>query len=144
LSAGDRFAYAAEKSIETTVMASGLLVLALFRMAEGALPTKSSGGPIMIGQMASKAGDAGIEFFLQMMAYISINLGIINLLPIPVLDGGHLLLFAMEAIKRGPLSLRTRQIASYVGLSIVIFLMLFAFKNDLERNWSDIVAWFGG
>jgi regulator of sigma E protease len=144
LTFGDRFSYASRKSVTTTIDASALLVVALYRMAEGEMSRKSLGGPIMIGQMASKAGDAGFEYFLQMMAYISINLGIINLLPIPVLDGGHLMLFGIEAIKRGPLSLRTRQIASFAGMSIVVFLMLYAFKNDLERYWSDIAAWFGG
>jgi regulator of sigma E protease len=89
----------------------------------------------MIGHMAQKAGEAGVERYLEMLAMISINLGIINLLPIPVLDGGHLMLFTIEAIKRGPLSLRTRQIASFVGLAIVVFLMIFAFKNDIERYW---------
>jgi regulator of sigma E protease len=76
-----------------------------------------------------------------MMALISINLAVINLLPIPVLDGGHLVLYALEAIKRGPLSYRTRQIAAYIGFVIIVFLMIFAFKNDIERNWEDIVQW---
>jgi regulator of sigma E protease len=144
LTFADRFSYASRKSVTTTIDASAVLVVALFRMAEGEMSRKSLGGPIMIGQMASKAGEAGLEYFLQMMAYISINLGIINLLPIPVLDGGHLMLFGVEAIQRRPLSLRTRQIASFIGMAIVVFLMLFAFKNDLERYWSDIAAWFGG
>jgi len=135
---GDRFAYAGSKSIDMTIDASTMLVVGLYRMAEGRVSTKSIGGPIMIGAMASKAGEAGIEPFLRMLATISINLGIINLLPIPVLDGGQLMLFVMEAIKRGPLSIRTRQIASYVGIALVIFLMLFAFKNDFERYFQGL------
>ncbi|MDX9724419.1 MAG: RIP metalloprotease RseP [Myxococcota bacterium] len=133
---GDRLAYASFTSVDMTAQASSMLVMYLVRMAQGEVSTKSLGGPIMIGHMASKAGEEGISRFLQMLATISINLAIFNLLPIPVLDGGHLLLFALEAIKRGPLSIRTRQIASFVGLAIVVFLMLFAFKNDFERYWS--------
>jgi len=138
VSFGARFAFAANYSIDTTADASKMLVLFIVRMAEGEVSTKHIGGPIMIGHLASKAGEQGIERFLEMLAMISINLGIINLLPIPVLDGGHLLLFAMEGIKRGPLSARTRQIASFVGLTIVIFLFVFAFKNDIERYWSGL------
>ncbi len=138
LSWGDRFWHSSATSVETTVRASTMLVLYLYGMAEGRVSTKSIGGPIMIGHMASKAGEDGLASFLRMLAVISINLGIINLLPIPVLDGGHLLLFAIEGVKRGPLSMRTRQIASFIGFSMVVFLMLFAFKNDFERYWSLI------
>ncbi|MFP4600637.1 MAG: site-2 protease family protein, partial [Persicimonas sp.] len=91
--------------------------------------------------LAAEAGKAGWQPFLQMMALISINLAVINLLPIPVLDGGHLLLYALEAIKRGPLSYRTRQIAAYIGIAMIIFLMVLAFKNDIERNWDKIAEW---
>ena len=69
------------------------------------------------------------------MALISISLGILNLLPIPILDGGHILFFALEAIKRRPLSLRAREIASYVGLLLLISLMVLAFRNDIMRYW---------
>lgn len=137
---GARWSYAASKSISTTLQGCTVLARGIYLMATGEVSTKSIGGPIMIGAMASKAGKAGIEFFLQMMAFISINLGIINLLPIPMLDGGHLMIFGVEAIKRGPLSMRTRQIISFVGLAIIVFLMLLAFKNDIERYWSELVG----
>jgi regulator of sigma E protease len=96
----------------------------------------------MIGDIASKAGHAGFRPFLNMMALISLNLGIINLLPIPVLDGGHLMLFALEAVKRRELTPRTRQIAYYVGFSMIVLLMLLALKNDIERYWQDFAEWF--
>ena len=95
----------------------------------------------MIFDIAAKAGRQGLDEFLWMMALISINLGLINLLPIPVLDGGHLMLFAIEAIKRKELSQRTRQIAYYIGFSIIVLLMLLAFKNDIERYWQDFASW---
>ncbi|MEM1350549.1 MAG: site-2 protease family protein, partial [Myxococcota bacterium] len=64
-----------------------------------------------------------------------------NLLPIPILDGGQLTLFAIEAIKRGPISFRTRQIAAYIGFAMIVMIMILAFKNDIERNWDSIVEW---
>ncbi|MBQ8036765.1 MAG: RIP metalloprotease RseP [Proteobacteria bacterium] len=133
---GDRLAYAGRVSIRTTVMASGMLVMYLGQMVQGKVSTKSLGGPIMIGHMASKAGADGIDAFMRMLAVISINLGIINLVPIPLLDGGKLAILFVEAIKRGPISMRARQIIAYVGLAMVAMLILLAFKNDIERMWN--------
>jgi regulator of sigma E protease len=133
-----RLRYAATYSFEQTWSFSRVMLVGFLRMAQGRIGMDNLGGPIMIGDLAAQAGQAGWEKFLQMMALISINLGIINLLPIPLLDGGHLLLFFMEAVKRGPLSFRTRQIAAYVGFSLILFLMVMAFKNDIERNWDRI------
>ena len=65
-------------------------------------------------------------------------------MPIPILDGGNLMLFALEAIKRGPLSFRTRQIAAYVGFTMIVMLIVLAFKNDIERQWDNIVAIVNG
>jgi regulator of sigma E protease len=74
------------------------------------------------------------------MALISINLGLFNLLPIPVLDGGHLMFLALEAVLRRPLPLRVREVAHIVGMTIVISLMAVAFKNDLEKRWDVLVG----
>ena len=65
-----------------------------------------------------------------------------NLLPIPILDGGHILFFTVEALSRRPVSLRFREIASYVGLFMILFLMVLAFKNDIERYWDDFMGVF--
>jgi regulator of sigma E protease len=73
------------------------------------------------------------------MAVTSVNLGLVNLLPIPVLDGGHLLLFLIEWVRRRPVSLQVRQYASLVGMSVLVVLMLVAFKNDVTRKWDVIV-----
>ncbi|MFT7622414.1 MAG: regulator of sigma E protease [Myxococcota bacterium] len=103
---------------------------------------KQMGGPIFIYEVASKTEEAGWVYFFNLMAWLSISLGLINLVPIPLLDGGHLMFFAIEAIKRRPASLRTRQIASYIGFSMIIVLMLLVFKNDIGRNWDRLVSIF--
>ncbi len=133
-----RIGYAAETAVVSTWRFCKMTAMGVVRMAQGRLSLDNVGGPIMIGELAAKAGKAGWDKFLQMMALISINLGIINLLPIPILDGGQLLLFAIEALKRGPLSFRTRQIAAYIGFAMILFLIVLAFKNDIERQWDSI------
>jgi regulator of sigma E protease len=75
-----------------------------------------------------------------MMAFISINLGILNLLTIPILDGGHLLFFLIEAAKRGPISLRKKELAQQVGLTMLLLLIGVAFYNDLARSWDQIIG----
>ena len=135
-----RLAFAADHSVRQTWEFSTMLVMGFVRMAQGRLSLDNVGGPILIGELAAQAGAAGWDRFLQMMALISINLGVINLLPIPVLDGGQLLLFLMEAIKRGPLSFRTRQIAAYIGFAMILFLVILAFKNDIQRQWDNIAS----
>ncbi len=139
---GQRFVHSARMGIEETWDYTKLMVVGLVRLVQGRISTESIGGPIMIGELAAEAGHAGIEPFLRMLALISINLAIINLLPIPILDGGRLVLFALEAIKRKPLSYRTRQIAAYIGLVLILMLMVLAFKNDIERNWYRVVEIF--
>src|SRR5210317_1966687 len=91
------------------------------------------GGPIMIAQMAGDSAKAGIGSLISFIALISVNLAIINLLPIPVLDGGHLLFFSIEAIKGRPVSTKVREIAQQVGLFILILLMVLVFYNDISR-----------
>ena len=119
-----------------------MMVVGIAQLIQGRVSTDTVGGPIMIFDIASKAGKAGWEPFLRMMAIISINLGLVNLLPIPLLDGGHLMLFGIEAIKRKELNARTRQIAYYIGLGMIVLLMLLAFKNDIERYWQNFAEWF--
>ena len=87
----------------------------------------------MLGYVANKAADQGWETFLFIMALISINLALINLLPVPILDGGHILIFTIEAIRRKPMSLSTRAGMSTVGLLFIVLLMALAFFNDCNR-----------
>jgi len=141
---GARTAFAASNSVDETWGYVKMMVRGLARMVQGKVGLDSVGGPILIGELAAKAGEAGAEPFLRMMALISINLAIFNLLPIPILDGGQLTLFAIEAVKRGPISFRTRQIAAYIGFAMIVMIMILAFKNDIERNWDSIVEWVSG
>jgi len=107
--------------------------LSFVRMLQGRVPTKNIGGFISIGQVASTSWSHGIGSFLKIMAIISINLFILNLLPIPILDGGHLVLFFLEALKGSPLSLKKIQFAQQVGFLFILFLMAFALMNDISR-----------
>jgi regulator of sigma E protease len=87
---------------------------------------------------------AGWDRFLNLLVLISINLGILNLLPIPILDGGQALMFTVEGVKRSPLSLRTREIVQQMGLVVLVALMGFAFWNDVSRHWSSFLEWVKG
>ncbi len=136
-----RVGFAAEYSVRKTGEFIGMTAMGFWRMVQGRVSLDNLGGPIMIGELAAQAGEAGWDKFLEMMALISINLAVLNLLPVPMLDGGHLLLYAIEAIKRGPISFRTRQLTTYIGLTFIACLIILAFKNDIERSWDDIAQW---
>jgi regulator of sigma E protease len=110
-----------------------LTVISLVKIVERAVPLDSIGGPIMIAKMAGQQAEAGGVSFLAFMALLSINLGILNLLPIPILDGGHLIFYFWELILGKPVSLRAREIAQQVGLALLIGLMVLAFYNDIAR-----------
>jgi regulator of sigma E protease len=114
------------------------IVVGVVRIFEGKVSISSLGGPITVYDVVGQEGRKGAGYFVWAMAVISINLGLINLLPIPVLDGGHLLFFAFEALLRKPLPLRVREVASLAGLIMLIALMGVAFKNDVERRWDVI------
>jgi regulator of sigma E protease len=110
-----------------------LTVLSIARIFTGHISFKTVGGPIMLFSMASEAAEGGWSAFLSLMAMISVNLGLMNLLPIPVLDGGHIAQAMLEGVTRRPLSVRAREIANIVGLILIFTLMLFVFKNDIVR-----------
>ena len=110
-----------------------LTVVGLVKMIERVIPAKELGGPIMIAQMAGQHAKAGVLSLLYFMGIISVNLGVLNLLPIPVLDGGHLLFITMEILLGRPVSMRKIEIAQQIGLCLLISLMIFVFYNDLTR-----------
>lgn len=99
----------------------------------GRVSEKALGGPILIAQATYESAKHGIGNLLYFMGIISINLAFLNILPIPVLDGGHLLFILVEKIKGSPVSARTLSIANYIGLGLVISLVLFATRNDVMR-----------
>ncbi|HVN86368.1 MAG TPA: RIP metalloprotease RseP [Candidatus Binatia bacterium] len=118
---------------EQTVTWAATITMGLIKMVTGKIPSHEIGGPIEIVRQAGKQAALGIEFLLMFTAVISLNLGILNLLPIPVLDGGHLFFFAIEGVLGRPIELRYRELAQQVGLFVLIALMLFAFYNDIAR-----------
>jgi regulator of sigma E protease len=109
------------------------MVTALVKMIERVVPADSIGGPILIVQLINREAQEGIIGVLALAAALSANLGFVNLLPIPVLDGGHLVLFSLEGAMRKPLSERARNVAMRLGIAMLAALMLFATYNDLRR-----------
>lgn len=116
-----------------TVEWSKRFCVGIWKLIVGDISSKMLSGPIYIGKMAGDMMQAGLRQFLFLMAIISLNLGLINLLPIPVLDGGHIMMFTIEAILRRKPSVRVMERAFQVGLVFIILLSLFAIYNDLLR-----------
>lgn len=131
----NRLVYAVRRGVEETVSAIKFIVVGFVRIAQGRVSLSSVSGPITLYDVAGDAGARGTTYFVWAMAVTSVNLGLINLLPIPVLDGGHLLLFLIEWVRRRPVSVRARALSSLFGISVLAVLMLVAFKNDLSRKW---------
>ncbi|MBW2100700.1 MAG: RIP metalloprotease RseP [Deltaproteobacteria bacterium] len=129
-------------SITQTYKISKLTVLSIVKLIQGTLSTKTLGGPIMIAQMAGAQAKAGVANLLYFIALISVNLGILNFLPIPVLDGGHLFFFGIEAVTGRPVSTRVREIAQQAGIFLLLFLMVFVFYNDIVRIFPDFFSRF--
>ena len=110
-----------------------LTILSIVKLFQRVVPASSLGGPIMIMKIAGDQADEGLRAVLAFMAILSINLGILNLLPIPILDGGHLMFLAIEKVIGHPLTMRTRELAMQVGMFLLISLMGFALFNDIHR-----------
>jgi regulator of sigma E protease len=133
-------AYALRRGVEETGSVIEFISVGMLWLFEGRVSLANVSGPITMYDIAGQAGARGAAYFVWAMAVISVNLGLINLLPIPVLDGGQLLFFLVEAARRRPLPLRIREVASLVGMVMLVLLMLVAFKNDVERRWDVIVT----
>lgn len=114
-----------------------LTIEGLIKLVERVLPLDTLGGPIMIAQLVSQQAERGLADVLALTALLSINLGLLNLLPIPVLDGGHLLFYTIETIFRRPLSQRWQQITIRIGLGFLLCLMALAVYNDLARIFTS-------
>jgi regulator of sigma E protease len=122
-----------EKGVSSAVEMTGRLFYVIKGLVVGQYSLKTLGGPIMIAQVAGRAAEAGIVDLLSLMAFLSLQLGIINLFPIPVLDGGHLVFFGIEAVKGKPLSERFMGITQQVGIALLIALMVLVTYNDIVR-----------
>jgi regulator of sigma E protease len=127
------FLEAIEKGVKTSVDMTVQLFIVIKGLITGEYSIKTLGGPIMIAKVAGKAAKTGITELLSLVAFLSLQLGIINLFPIPVLDGGHLVFFAIESIKGSPLSERFLTIAQQIGMALLIALMVLVTYNDLFR-----------
>ncbi len=118
---------------QQTWMYISLTVLGFVKLIQRVVPVSELGGPILIAQIAGKQMQAGWVNFLFFTGLISVNLGILNLLPIPVLDGGHLMFLSVEAIRRKPMSEKMQILAQQIGIAFLGVAMIFVFYNDLAR-----------
>ena len=112
-------------------------VIGIAKMVQRVIPASEIGGPILIAQLAGKQFKAGWLEFCYFMGFLSVNLGILNLLPVPVLDGGHLVFFSLEAVRRKPLTREAMERLQMIGLALLVSLMVFAFYNDIMRMFQS-------
>jgi regulator of sigma E protease len=121
------------------------MVGGIVQIVTGRRPVTELGGPLKIAQISGQVATMGWQSFVQFLALISINLGFINLLPVPMLDGGHLAFYGLEAIRRKPASARLMEIAFQSGMLLVLGLMAFVTVNDLTTLgvWSRLTSLFG-
>jgi regulator of sigma E protease len=132
------------ESLKQTYNITELMVVIIGKLITGDISTDTIGGPIMIAKMAGDQAKSGIGNLIFFIALISVNLAIINLLPIPILDGGHLLFFFIETIKGNPVSLKVREVAQQIGLFIILLLVILVFYNDIFRYKDDILKSISG
>lgn len=125
--------------LDLLVEKSGVILSGLFGLFTGSVPMQSLGGPILIAKVAGDSARLGLEAFLVTLALISLNVGWVNLLPIPVLDGGRLVMLAAEKVKGSALSMTAVENFHKIGFALVFSLMILAMYNDISRFWSDIL-----
>lgn len=127
------FFAAGGKALAETWDKSVFSLLMLGKMLTGEVSWRNLSGPVTIADYAGQSARLGLDYYLKFMALVSISLGVLNLLPIPVLDGGHLMYHMIEVVRRRPLSERAMELGQRIGLSILFVLMAFAFFNDINR-----------
>jgi regulator of sigma E protease len=132
------------RAVDLTVERTQMFLAGFAKIVTGEISRKQVAGPIGIAEIAGNAYERGWETYLSILVMISINLGILNLLPIPVLDGGQAVIYALEGLRRAPLSMRTREIVQQLGFTVLMLLMGLAFWNDLSRQWTRFVDWLAG
>ena len=122
-----------ERAFSKTLQMISLTLDSIWKMIEGVISVKNLSGPITIAKVASDSAASGLESYISFLAYLSISLGILNLLPIPVLDGGHLLYYTVELITRKPVSERVQVLGLKLGMAMLLTLMFVAIFNDFMR-----------
>jgi len=110
-----------------------MTLLSVVKIFQGSVSARDLGGPILIVRAAGQQAELGLEYLIRFLGLISVNLGVLNLLPIPILDGGHLVFFGFEAVRGRPLAIRHREMAQQVGLFLLLALMVFVVYNDISR-----------
>lgn len=121
------------KAVEETWDKSVLSLVMMGRMLTGDVSWRNLSGPVTIANYAGQSAQLGFDYYLRFLALISLSLGVLNLLPIPILDGGHLLYYLAEIIRGAPLSERAMDLGQRIGIALIALLMVFAFYNDLSR-----------
>lgn len=121
------------KALVETWEKSTFSLVMIGKIITGEVSWRNLSGPVTIADYAGQSAKLGVDYYLKFLALVSISLGVLNLLPIPILDGGHLLYYTAEIIKRRPLSERTMEIGQQIGLALLLVLMIFAFFNDINR-----------
>jgi len=132
------------RGTERTTMIFVGTIDALGKLVTRKVGVENLAGPIGIGEIAGDSLKEGWFSFLTVMCVISVNLAILNLLPIPILDGGNIVFSVTELVQGGPVNTRAREIAQTVGISLIVLLMGFAFWNDLSRQWDGILGFLSG
>jgi len=135
-------------SLKQTWLIGKMTLISLVKILEGVVSPKTLGGPILIAQMAGTQAREGVIPFILFMALLSINLAVLNLLPIPVLDGGHLFFYFIEMLKGSEVSTKSRELANQIGFAMLIILMIFVVMMDIDRLnikvVNDITKFFSG
>jgi len=128
---------AAPKALAKTWEMSVFSLRMLGKMIVGEISWRNLSGPVTIADYAGQSASLGLAPYLSFLALISISLGVLNLLPIPLLDGGHLMYYTIELLKGSPVSERVMELGQRAGLAVLLFLMAFAFYNDIHRLLSS-------
>jgi regulator of sigma E protease len=131
---------ALEEGVRKTWEVTVLTVLTVIKLFQGVISVKTLGGPIMIGQLTGQVAQESISYLVPLMAVLSINLGILNFLPVPILDGGMIVFLLLEFVIRKPISMKKREVAQKVGIFFLALLMIVVMFNDLDRV--GFLKWF--
>ncbi len=125
--------HALGEGISYTNRVIALTVVSIYKLVVQEIPVNTLGGPILIAQVAGQQAEQGIAYLFHFMAVLSVNLALLNLLPIPILDGGHIFFILWEAIRGKPVAVKHREVAQAMGLMLILALMVLVFYQDIMR-----------
>jgi regulator of sigma E protease len=122
-----------EEGVVYTYRICRLTVLSIYKLLAREIPLTTLGGPILIAQVAGKQAEQGVSYLVHFMAILSVNLFLLNLLPVPILDGGHLVFILWEAVRGKPMPVKQREMAQALGMMLILALMMLVFYQDIMR-----------